>query len=378
MILGRRFARAVVVILAGVATGIALLELLFGGNRLNPLSIPVGVDLRLDVSDLYSSEEPTVRYRRDRYGFRGKYTHPSTIDILTLGGSTADQRFLDESSTWQSVMAASFEEAGEALEVVNAGVDGQSTVGNLANFFHWFPAIPELRPKYVLVYVGTNDLFLDGTGTSRFDQLERGGIADRILKRSALFDLYRKLKGIYLAERVLLIGHGSLRLDEVAWTMAPVRVRVDWPKEASVIKGFDEFEERLRALHDQIIKLRAKAIFVTQQSRYDKQVDGAVWGIDHEWKLFGLKGNGVDLGQLMSMQFERTMAVCRDLGAVCVDTTALKYDDGDFYDVVHHTPSGAAKLGRFLYGELASIFPVAEGPAHTSRRRRLNSSFRGR
>lgn len=66
---GHCFARAVVVILAGVATGIALLELLFGGNRLNPLSVPIDVDLRLDVSELYSGEEPTVRYRRDRFGF---------------------------------------------------------------------------------------------------------------------------------------------------------------------------------------------------------------------------------------------------------------------------------------------------------------------
>jgi len=52
------------------------------------------------------------------------------------------------------------------------------------------------------------------------------------------------------------------------------------------------------------------------------------------------------------------MAVCRDLGSVCVDTAALEYDDGDFYDAVHNTPSGAAKLGRFLYRELAPVFPV--------------------
>ena len=355
---GRRFARAVVVILAGVATGIALLELLFGGNRLNPLSIPIDVDLRLDASELYSGEEPTVRYRRDRFGFRGEYSHPSTIDILTLGGSTTDQRFLDDSRTWQSVMSAVFEETGEAVEIVNAGVDGQSTVGNLENFVHWFPAVPDLRPKYVLVYVGTNDMFLDGTGTSRFDQPERGGIADHFLKRSALFNLYRKLKGAYLAEQVLLVGHGSLRPAEIGWTMVPLAGNIDWAGDPSFAQGLSEFEQRLRALHEEIAKLRAKPILVTQRSRHYKQVNGAVWGMDREWTLFGHKTNGVDLSRLMSLQFARTMAVCRDLGAVCVDTAVLEYEDSDFYDAVHNTPSGAGKLGLFLYAELAPLFPL--------------------
>ena len=359
---GRRFARAVVVILAGVATGIALLELLFGGNRLNPLSIPVEVDLRLDVSSLYGSEEPTVRYRRDRYGFRGRYTHPSTIDILTLGGSTTDQRFLDESQTWQSVMASLFAEAGATVEIVNAGVDGQSTVGNLANFLHWFPAVPNLRPKYVLVYVGTNDLFFDGTGTGRFDQLKRGGMADRMLKQSAIFNLYRKLKGMYLAQRVLLVDHGSLRLDEVSWTRAPVQPDVDWPRETLVAEGFDKLEKRLRALHGRITNMGARSIFVTQKSRHYERLYGTIWGIDHEWMMFGHPANGVDLDRLMGLQFARTMAVCRDLNSVCVDTATIHYESGDFYDPVHHTPSGAAKLGRYLHSKLSHLFPAAHHP----------------
>jgi hypothetical protein len=49
----------------------------------------------------------------------------------------------------------------------------------------------------------------------------------------------------------------------------------------------------------------------------------------------------------------RTLEVCRDTGAICVDLAAeLHFGDGDFYDVIHTTPQGLAKIGKFLFGAL--------------------------
>ncbi|MDA1315729.1 MAG: SGNH/GDSL hydrolase family protein [Acidobacteria bacterium] len=353
------FARAVVVTLAGVATGIILLELLFGGNRINPLSIPKNTDLRFEVRGLYASEDgPTVRYRRDPFGFRGTYSHPSTIDILTLGGSTTDQRFLDENRTWQAVLAVLFNRNGRSVEVVNAGVDGQSTAGNLANFTYWFPAVPDLRPRYILVYVGTNDLFLNGGEVSQFDQLRRGSALTSILKQSALFDLYRKLKGAYLARQVYLVSHGSMRLADIEWTTKPLVAHIDWLEDPVVARRLDQFEDRLVALHSRIVAMGAEPIFVTQKGRHYRKLGETIWGMDREWELFGREVNGVDLGRLMILQFARTLEVCRSLGAVCVDTSTLEYEDTDFYDAVHNTPSGAAKVGQFVYSKLIPLFPA--------------------
>ena len=41
---------------------------------------------------------------------------------------------------------------GKDVYVVNAGVDGQSTVGHIKNFDWWFPNIPDLKVKYFLFY----------------------------------------------------------------------------------------------------------------------------------------------------------------------------------------------------------------------------------
>ena len=37
--------------------------------------------------------------------------------------------------------------------VTNAGVDGHSTWGHIFAFEHWFPLIPDLKPKFVSRYV---------------------------------------------------------------------------------------------------------------------------------------------------------------------------------------------------------------------------------
>ena len=96
----RVWVRVFVVNLAGLLAGLGLLELWFGGRALNPLSIPRDVELRFNVGDLYDSPDgPTVTYRRDEHGLRGKYVDPGSIEILTVGGSTTEQRYLDDERT---------------------------------------------------------------------------------------------------------------------------------------------------------------------------------------------------------------------------------------------------------------------------------------
>ena len=113
-----------VVNLAGLLAGFGLLELWFGGRALDPLSVPRDVELQFDIRGLYDNPDgPTIAYRRDRYGLRGRYTDPASIEILTIGGSTTDQRYLNEHRTWQPVLQRAFVRDGRAVEVVNAGGD---------------------------------------------------------------------------------------------------------------------------------------------------------------------------------------------------------------------------------------------------------------
>jgi len=148
--------------------GILLIELFFGGwfnnnNQLSNLGIIRDVKFEYDVSHLYDTDNPTINYSRDTYGLRGisTFEEPSTIDILTVGGSTTDQRYLDDSKTWQEVLERELakETPEDPMLVSNAGVDGQSTYGHLKSFELWFSKIEKLQPKMILFYVGINDFY---------------------------------------------------------------------------------------------------------------------------------------------------------------------------------------------------------------------------
>ena len=86
-------------------------ELIFGswvhGGHLNHLNIPKNVDVDYTYQ-LPGGTGWTSNYRRDRFGLRGDYEALDEIDILTLGGSTTDQRFLSENKTWQGVLRKEF------------------------------------------------------------------------------------------------------------------------------------------------------------------------------------------------------------------------------------------------------------------------------
>ena len=42
----------------------------------------------------------TVNYKRDEFGFRDRQNKFSEFDILIIGGSTTDERFIKDEDTW--------------------------------------------------------------------------------------------------------------------------------------------------------------------------------------------------------------------------------------------------------------------------------------
>ena len=74
------------------------------------------------------------------------------IDFLVLGGSTTEEKFIDDNDTWTEKLEKKFIKDGKDIEVVNAGIDGQSTIGHIYNFEKWFPHIKNLNPKFIIFY----------------------------------------------------------------------------------------------------------------------------------------------------------------------------------------------------------------------------------
>jgi lysophospholipase L1-like esterase len=253
-----------------------------------------------------------VTYARDKFGLRGRYQRASAIDILTIGGSTTDQRYLTEGKTWQDVLAAAFAGGGQTISVVNAGIDGQSSLGHLFNFERWFPLIPNLRARYVLVYVGINDVYVHQKDTS--DQLIAGDAILRvhhaIKNNSAVYKVYKMVKGAVLARRVKLTGD-IVDFGGVEWSDKPNLGASPASKDKA-----QQYRARLDKLVRRIRDFGATPILVTQQ-RGDVRLDGAgkLWGIS----AASGQNNGLDEARALAAINRETMAACAALKLLCFD-----------------------------------------------------------
>jgi hypothetical protein len=155
LLIGNFFASAVIFL---------AIKLIFG-NWLNddPWGIPYqfnvrrNVSLLYDVDHLYKSSDP-IAYTCDEYGLRGHCSKGNNLaEIISLGGSTTDQRYLSDSQTWQYLLQHRLSGQYQDICIANAGIDGHSSYGHIKAIEKWFPLVPEFKPKFYILYVGIND-----------------------------------------------------------------------------------------------------------------------------------------------------------------------------------------------------------------------------
>ena len=303
-----------------------------------------------NVSKLYDTSQPVVRYSRNQWGLRDDCGAPGGIDILTIGGSTTDQRYIPFESTWQETMEADLaRRLGHPICVSNAGVDGQSTFGHQLAFRNWFPLIPDLKPRLVVFYIGINDADFTMMKPSHFDQDNTGG------KRSRLRQLEISRIWYWLSDTIRgLIRFRSTNLGHRRESFAPadytaMRLSADTPDRAR--RHAEQFRLRLRSLIEQARKLDADVLCVTQPHRMVKIVDGKPRGLPEALGWPDQIRNGLDY----DWSIRRLNAVmAQECGeSRLVDLYSQRFDDSEFYDFMHTKPAGSRKIGHILAERLA-------------------------
>lgn len=320
-----------------LAFGLILLELAFGewlfGDGM-PFYVQRNVRIEYDCSALYSGCE-TADYSRDRWGLRGGDPDPSRIEVLTVGGSTTDQRYVAQPVTWQSVLAGELARTrGHRAIVANAGIDGMTTIGHLHALEHWFPRIPGLRPPLAIYMVGVNDLELPARDPQ--DEAMSGRWLREMKEQSALVRLGRMLRGLRWAHRrgLPVIGHDR---EEVA-DLAPepdlaLKVRQFSDRESDRLSAYRRRLEAIAGSTRQ--RLGATPVFVNQVSALLRPADPPL-----------VSRSGGDEAVALAAFNRVTLEACAAVNAICVDLADVVFAAEDFYDRYHTTPSGAAKIGR--------------------------------
>ncbi len=345
------------VLLPGMA--MLALELVFGQWLwANPWAATRSLNLirneviHYDVSHIAGRAESVVRYTRDVHGLRGPCP-AADVEILTLGGSTTDQRLIADGQTWQDAVAKRERaETGRRLCVANAGVDGHSTFGHLAAFEVWFPLIPELRPRHVMLYIGLNDVgrlqpqrgFDDSRhpNESRWHRLIR--------ERSALFELWRVSEGLFSTVTPILpyAGHRKEPPPVQAYTARQPTPGV----ESLVERNTAAFEQRLQRLLQLIQARGATPICVSQPHRFALRLPDGPVGVPDALVFDNRTYNGLDFKLIIEALNPVMQRLCTGANGHFIDAQTGEFPVSDFYDAMHMTPGGAQRLGSFLHKEL--------------------------
>ena len=291
-------------------------------------------------NDLYEGKK-YITYKKDKYGFRGLRKNINEIDILVVGGSTTDERYLEIKDTWSEQLEKKINTRYPDLnlDVVNAGIDGQSTHGHIWNFENWFSKLKGFKTRYIFFYIGVNEYFSKeikkydlGTNNLNYIQKikfwlkENNGI---IYKTYSL--LYRK----YFLKDILNVGH-KLRNNEYKLVEKPYLID-------------DENIKALNSRLDKLIELTKKIdaipIFITQKTQRHKIINSKIYSID--------TNNYFSQEKKVS---EIIMNNCKKNKIFCIDLfKKIEFTNKHLYDLVHTSPEGAYKVSNVILNEFNSI-----------------------
>lgn len=169
----RRFAKDTATSLAVTAALFALFEVALrlaapqtprteaadGMSRALPDSV-LGHRYRPGSRAIHRTPEFTAEYVIDARGRRARATPPpadsAAARVLVLGDSFTFGDGNAEPDTWLRVMERALHERGQAVDVVNAGVEGYDT---RAELLYLEELLPEVRPRVVVLGFLANDVY---------------------------------------------------------------------------------------------------------------------------------------------------------------------------------------------------------------------------
>ena len=345
-----------------------LLQLLFGDWLDNNPWFNRGVVISnksflTKLNNLYEFDGEYIKYSRDKHGLRGKYDSVNNINILTIGGSTTDQRYITDSLTFQRVLQKEFLKSGRNISIANAGIDGQSTIGHLNNFYWWFPYINGLRADYFLFFIGINDYHVLNLMTKNTLHSDLVNVKNSHSKKDK-FKYYFYNNVIHQLLGIIDSFYYSSKVGLTHGTHKPVKTSNRTIEKGKVLdyetlmkEDLIDYEDRLFKLYDEVKKLGGKAIFVSQSRKIYKRNNKRIIGVPNFGYYKDTEINGVDYFHIMQLMHNSVKEVAKQTNAIFLDLDSeLVFDyEKDFYDDMHTTPLGSEKIGKYLYEKLKHL-----------------------
>jgi len=308
-----------------------------------------------------SKLDPVIHHTKNSLGFRGPDPpddFSQRLTVLTIGGSTTESLFLTDGRTWTDAMARRLQPSFPGIWVNNAGLDGQSTYGHLILLRDFVDA---LRPRVAVFLIGVNDIGLDA-GNPYDESLA----PPRSALRSAASFLTNHVELAGLAQNLLRVarakdaGFGHEQLDLTAIR----HLEHDEANTAATIAKFSPalpaYASRVAAIVDECRRHHIEPVLVTQPGLYGDAIDPAT-GVDLSTIQVRGAANGRLWWRVQELYNDVTRRTAHDRGVLLIDAAReLPKDSRFFYDFMHFTNEGSARLGDIVATHLE---PLLRSPA---------------
>lgn len=331
--------------------GIFIIELIFGNwfNNKNLSNLLLSIDKHRMISNLpYKSDTPAL-YTTDLNGFRANDHELSKIDILVIGGSTTEQKLIDDKLIWTQILEKKLDSYNLLSKTLNAGIGGQTSFGHVKIFDLWLSRFEELNPKIIIFYIGINDaLFMIENIDDNIDYDEGRHMSNKnrdFLKienkfenffqyfknNSAILLFYKMINGNLISFKYNFGYFKEPSIFETSIkTIDTIELKVD---NRQILNYLKKYQNNLFALNKIAINSNAVPIFVTQN------VSSNHW-----------------IKKYLSIINNETTNYCKSTKLICFDlANELYLSDDDFYDGIHNNPSGSKKVADYFYKKLKNL-----------------------
>ena len=288
-------------------------------------------------------EKITYFYRKNYHGFRGRDVEPSKIDAIIMGGSVIDERYKPDQYTITGYLNEKLKKDYN-ITLVNAGNEAQSTKGMVLSFKNWLYKLKDFSPKFILFYVGLNDVKtkedrnekkIDSDG-HLINPDKKEVLLDNFKSRSILYDAARILKFKYLPRKGFVKYDGKISENYkngykfINYNFAKKNYDVK-KLQKKYKKKIKNYIYRIDLLNEMSKKIGSKPIYITN-----------ITSTGHTEELFILN-------------FE-LMKQCKLKEYKCIDRAKTVNGKVEYWrDGIHTTKYGSKLFANLIYEELKEI-----------------------
>ena len=314
--------------------------------------------------------DKVVVHQRNSLGFRGPEPPADfarDLTIVTVGGSTTECFDLAEDKTWPHVLGVNLQQNFKDLWLNNAGLSGNSTFGHYILMQDY---LVKLKPKVVIFLVGINDVGI--RGEQEFDQRIHGvnfRSFERFLASAAVhselaaaaLNLYR-----YYFPKSTMINNQN-KPQEIDLKKLP-HFEVSPANLVAMIKEHRDqylgpYKKRLEKLITICQDHQIVPVLLTQPVLYGDVVDQAT-GVALGHKFVATNMDGATAWDILELYNDVTREVGRERGVLVIDLAReMPKDSTYFYDLMHYTNAGAARLAEIIEAHLTP-FLAAKFPSY--------------